>query len=125
MQDISKADAIAEGLSRSSYAHAFAKEAGCDWGFDGDTRIGSPVSAYAALWDHINGPGAWDANPWVVAYTFRPENYFLEPRSQNDAGPGARNEAGSVREIRRYLAAGLDAFFTDDPALGRAAVDGR
>lgn len=61
----------------------------------------------------------------VVAYTFRPENYFLEPRSQNDAGPGARNEAGSVREIRRYLAAGLDAFFTDDPALGRAAVDGR
>ncbi|KFN51879.1 hypothetical protein N790_13620 [Arenimonas malthae CC-JY-1] len=61
----------------------------------------------------------------VVAYTFRPENHFLEPRFRDDAGPAARNEAGSVREIRSYLAAGLDAFFTDDPALGRAAVDGR
>lgn len=20
----------------------------------------------------FNGPGAWDANPWVAAYTFRP-----------------------------------------------------
>lgn len=26
--------------------------------------------AYRDLWDHINGPGAWDANPWVAAYTF-------------------------------------------------------
>lgn len=25
---------------------------------------------YADLWDRINGPGSWDANPWVAAYTF-------------------------------------------------------
>ncbi|KFL31445.1 hypothetical protein JP75_07785 [Devosia riboflavina] len=25
---------------------------------------------YADLWDHINGEGAWEANPWVAAYTF-------------------------------------------------------
>jgi hypothetical protein len=25
---------------------------------------------YAALWDTINGSGAWGQNPWVVAYTF-------------------------------------------------------
>ena len=36
----------------------------------------------------------------------------------------ARNPEGSVAEIRRYLEAGIDAFFTDDPALGRRAVDG-
>jgi len=28
------------------------------------------AQCYGRLWDHINGPGAWDANPWVVAYTF-------------------------------------------------------
>ena len=33
---------------------------------------GSPRHAYRDLWSRINGPGAWDANPWVVAYTFVP-----------------------------------------------------
>ena len=28
------------------------------------------VSAYARLWDHINGKGAWDKNPLVIAYSF-------------------------------------------------------
>ena len=40
-------------------------------------------------------------------------------------GQGGRNPAGSIAEIRRYLALGIDAFFTDDPAIGRQAVDGR
>ena len=60
----------------------------------------------------------------VHVYTFRPENHFLQRRYRDDAGEAARNEAGSVREIRDHLAAGIDAFFTDDPALGRRAVDG-
>ena len=30
-----------------------------------------------------------------------------------------------IAEVRAYLDAGVDAFFTDDPALGRQAVDGR
>ncbi|MBW8445215.1 MAG: hypothetical protein K0M49_06270, partial [Arenimonas sp.] len=25
---------------------------------------------YADLWEAINGPGAWEANPWVAAYSF-------------------------------------------------------
>ena len=61
----------------------------------------------------------------VHPYTFRPENHFLAADFRNGAGDAARNEAGSVAEIRAYLATGIDAFFTDDPALGRKAVDGR
>ena len=60
----------------------------------------------------------------VGTYTFRPENRFLPADMRSTAGEGARNPAGSVAEIRRYIAAGVDAFFTDDPALGRIAVDG-
>jgi len=60
----------------------------------------------------------------VVIWTFRPENMFLAGDFKNDAGPTARNTAGSIAEIRRYIASGIDGFFTDDPALGRAAVDG-
>lgn len=40
-------------------------------------RLGSEVSArdnarnqFRRLWNSINGPDAWDANPWVVAYSF-------------------------------------------------------
>ncbi|MGF6495773.1 glycerophosphoryl diester phosphodiesterase [Luteibacter sp. 621] len=61
----------------------------------------------------------------VHPYTFRPENHFLAANFRNEAGDPARNEAGSVAEIRAYLATGIDAFFTDDPALGRKAVDHR
>jgi glycerophosphoryl diester phosphodiesterase len=56
-------------------------------------------------------------------YTFRPENYFLEGEYRDGGGPVSRHEAGAVRQIRDYLALGIDAFFTDDPALGRQAVD--
>lgn len=61
----------------------------------------------------------------VHPYTFRPENHFLAADFRNGAGDASRNEAGSVAEIRAYLATGIDAFFTDDPALGRRALDGR
>ncbi|MBY5682690.1 hypothetical protein HFO32_11035 [Rhizobium leguminosarum] len=30
----------------------------------------SPVAWYHRLWDEINGAGAWEKDPWVVAYTF-------------------------------------------------------
>ena len=60
----------------------------------------------------------------VETWTFRPENRFLAADFRDSAGEHARNPAGSVAEIRRYLKLGLDGFFTDDPALGRAAVDG-
>ena len=56
-------------------------------------------------------------------YTFRPENQFQAKNFWLGTDPTSRNEAGSIAEIRAYLDAGIDAFFTDDPALGRKAVD--
>lgn len=57
----------------------------------------------------------------IEPWTFRPENRFLAADFRN--GPeSARNEAGSIAEMKRYIATGIDGFFTDDPALGRAAL---
>ncbi|MGI4747842.1 MAG: glycerophosphodiester phosphodiesterase family protein, partial [Janthinobacterium lividum] len=59
----------------------------------------------------------------VHPYTFRPENHFLAADFRNDAGETTRNPDGSVAEIQRYIDTGIDGFFTDDPAIGRHAVD--
>lgn len=79
-----------------------------------DGRLGQPTS----LVDDAHRVGL-RVEPW----TFRPENCFLAADFRDGGGDNARNEAGSVAEIRRYLATGIDGFFTDDPALGRRAVD--
>lgn len=59
----------------------------------------------------------------VHTWTFRPENPFLPIalRSANPASPSERGD--SVLEIIAYLKAGVDGFFTDDPAVGRQAVN--
>ena len=59
----------------------------------------------------------------VHPYTFRPENNFLPKALQAAGDASTRNPAGMVREVDAYLAAGVDGIFTDDPALGRRAVD--
>lgn len=59
----------------------------------------------------------------VGVWTFRPENHFLAANFRDDKGDSARNPSGSIAEIKRYLSTGLDAFFTDDPALGKSAID--
>lgn len=82
---------------------------------DKDGRLGQPT----ALVEQAHQAGL-RVEPW----TFRPENRFLAADFRNNAGDNARNEAGSIAEMRRYIATGLDGFFTDDPALGRAALAG-
>ncbi len=61
----------------------------------------------------------------VHAYTFRPENHFQPKNLWQGSDPRTFNEAGSMAEIRAYLDAGIDAFFTDHPAIGRKALDRR
>jgi len=31
----------------------------------------NPKTSYSSLWNSINGPNAWNANPWVWAITFK------------------------------------------------------
>lgn len=58
LQNISKEDVLAEGITE---------------------RGGVPLTGvvtgwhepFAALWDKLHGDGAWDANPWLVALTFK------------------------------------------------------
>lgn len=88
LQDISDADAIAEGASSRASCHGFrARDTGwsMDWSRIGtlgalktplkDTEIslGSPKWAFASYWNVLHGPGSWDANPWVAAITFEKE----------------------------------------------------
>jgi glycerophosphoryl diester phosphodiesterase len=82
---------------------------------DAAGRLGAPTRLVADA--HAAGLRAG-------AYTFRPENRFLPADLRDGGEENARNEAGSIAEMRRHLALGLDSFFTDDPALGRRAVDG-
>ncbi len=37
---------------------------------DDEPGFENPEDAYKNLWEHINGRGSWDEDPWVVAYTF-------------------------------------------------------
>jgi glycerophosphoryl diester phosphodiesterase len=60
----------------------------------------------------------------VHPYTFRAENHFLPANLWHGRDPREVNAAGSIVEIRTYLATGIDAFFTDDPSIGRKALDG-
>lgn len=63
LNDISEADSIVECLQRTQDGHAWHVE-------DEIHRATSPVDSYASLWEAINGPGSWDANPWVWVVEF-------------------------------------------------------
>ena len=67
LQEISRDDAIAEGLRLAS-AHI---EQFWRWPPPLDSQMWlSPIEAYRHLWSQINGLGSWEANPWVTATTF-------------------------------------------------------
>jgi len=62
----------------------------------------------------------------VHPYTFRPENNFLATNlkcSTSEVDKAKRCETGANKEYEMYFKAGIDGLFTDDPGLGRKAVD--
>lgn len=59
----------------------------------------------------------------VHPYTFRPENHFLPRVLWQGDDPRQVNEEGCITEVHACLAAGIDAFFTDAPAIGRRALE--
>ncbi|CAN7406623.1 hypothetical protein LJR074_002569 [Acidovorax sp. LjRoot74] len=63
LQDISDADCVAEGCG------ALPSAIGCPMtSVPGETV---PRTMFRALWESINGPASWAANPWVWAVEFR------------------------------------------------------
>jgi len=73
LQDISPGDSMAEGIQSTDYwrpkeldGRPFAEK----WWDDATFWAEYPPKVYRLLWEAINGPGSWDANPWVAAYSF-------------------------------------------------------
>jgi hypothetical protein len=82
LKDITEADALAEGVDDGSnglgvYNIEFKYD---DW---------TAQKCYFNLWDHINGPGSADQNPWVLVYEFPTcgaANAGAEPREASASG---------------------------------------
>lgn len=72
LQDISEADARAEGCCATGWTPSYSNpdNAGMD-------RGKSAIEDYAELWESINGAGSWGRNDWVWAVSFR----VIEPAS--------------------------------------------
>lgn len=89
LQDISEADADAEcfggGFPDVVLPEVFGpRESG--WG-----HLSIP-ECYGRLWEHINGVGSWDANPWVWAVSFEVLHQNVETALQpNAAAPAAHS----------------------------------
>ena len=66
LQDISEADALAEGIYKPLGSQFWHTNPSANI-LPGET----PQWAYRNLWETINGPGSWDANPWVWVIEFK------------------------------------------------------
>lgn len=72
LQEISKEDVLAEGMTE---------------------RDGVPLSGvvcgwhepFAQLWNSINGAGAWESNPWIVALTFNVHKGNIDTMAAKEA----------------------------------------
>lgn len=75
LQDISDRgqpnDCIAEGVFSSDFLGTSP-----DWMERGFSSV--EKCRYHDLWNAINGPGSWEANPWVAAYTFTVERKNID-----------------------------------------------
>lgn len=70
VQEISEEDCIAEGINRIHHGRGFYYYSALR-DEPHPKNFVDPEYAYKELWESINGPGSWDANPWVWAISFR------------------------------------------------------
>jgi len=79
LNDISEADAIAEGIEKRPDNYCGLPFPAGDWWRDySQEQIGglcnwfrNPIESYRTLWESINGPGSWALNPWVWVVEFK------------------------------------------------------
>ena len=75
LQDISEADAQAEGCLPLTWDGKPGLADLINWPLK---TVDRPyANDYAVLWESINGPGSWDANPWVWVVEFARLNASL------------------------------------------------
>lgn len=82
LQEISRSDAIAEGLRlASAEIEEFFR-----WPQPRHERLWlSPPAAFEWLWNEIHGKGSWDANPEVVALTFKVHKQNIDSLPKQEA----------------------------------------
>lgn len=73
LQDISEADAMAEGIAYGPTCDEEGRSGGYHWDRNREDEDVWPtaVQAFRQLWIGINGPDSWAANPWVWRVEFR------------------------------------------------------
>lgn len=71
LQDISEADAVAEGVERVVVGDGWRHYTDPASELAGPIPHASALGSYRSLWESINGPGSWDANPWVWVVEFQ------------------------------------------------------
>lgn len=71
LRDISAYDCWAEGIPGMPPAGVYIERVD-EWARWSDSVMRDhPKAAYSDLWNSINGPGSWDANPWVWVVQFK------------------------------------------------------
>lgn len=76
LNDISEEDAIAEGIEGHTITNALTLESDRTWrDYAGEPDpfewFGNPRDSFRSLWESINGPESWKANPWVWVVNFK------------------------------------------------------
>ena len=73
LQEISREDAKAEGFPVDHLGNYYEPPPP-----EKDSWQGYAVASFCLTWSKLNGPGSWDANPWIVALTFTVERRNID-----------------------------------------------
>ena len=91
LQSMSAADAMAEGIQDlRTPDHT-------DYGIPGLVNAKHPVRAFWVLWESINGPGTWEANPWVAAISFDVHRANIDALAKRGVRPTEATSVGVGR----------------------------
>lgn len=70
LQEISASDAKLEGIEGQFEDGPWRNYQRDGYWFP-EGKDTAPVRSYLTLWESINGPGSWEANPWVWVVEFK------------------------------------------------------
>ena len=99
LQEISEEDAAAEGMDDATAQIVLSPEERHMLAY---AHIATPHALsriiFETVWEQINGPDSWPANPWVAAYTFTVERRNIDEGRANLADATPTNPLSEGRE---------------------------